>query len=371
MPNPKIKKQKINFGVLKTNPTLVIYFQKFGENSLNCKIQFYTFKKGPKSFLVSNTLGRTLAYIQTGANPRALFHKEVIELLYGHEILVHSKPTKTPIYTCALKNNGKILLDKKWEINPSFKIRHSEEAITLCEIGSFGQILAEYSVDEEIMNSFLNLSSNNSQQFSVVKIMALAEVNCLAHPKKIKAIKDKLAKEYELCHQNYKRNNFAKISNLVRPLELISLKKYCENLKKNGYLDGDFNAQNKQRSHFYDDQQLKWLHKRLLPILERISGIKLEPSYSFLAFYWGGGEVPLHYDKKNCFITASLAINASKKDLLKKWPLIIKTKGSAWKKLYWAIGEALIFNGHLIQHSRPALPKNQWADIFIMHYARI
>lgn len=152
---------------------------------------------------------------------------------------------------------------------------------------------------------------------------------------------------------------------LVQRSELAALQAYLNARLTYGYLDGDLDVEGRRRFSVYDDPELEPLHWRLAPFVGAIVGAPVRPSYSFTAFYRGGGSVPAHRDLPQCRWTLSLAVDGP--ESVRAWQLVLDDDRIRCE-VRWGVGEAAVFDGHRFAHWRPPLPTGTNATFFIAHF---
>jgi hypothetical protein len=101
----------------------------------------------------------------------------------------------------------------------------------------------------------------------------------------------------------------------------------------------------------------------LVPEVERISALKVFPTYSFLRLYRRGNVLQRHCDRAACEISVSLCLGYLADET---WPIWIEgTSGIA--KVHLEPGDALVYRGMECAHWREALAGDHVAQLFL-HY---
>lgn len=90
--------------------------------------------------------------------------------------------------------------------------------------------------------------------------------------------------------------------------ELLSLlqKYYKETIEKNIWPLGDKQS-NRYKSH--NEPMSRFLHYEVLPLIEKIVGKPLKPSYTYLSAYVKGADLPPHTDRADCEYTVSFIVD--------------------------------------------------------------
>jgi hypothetical protein len=111
----------------------------------------------------------------------------------------------------------------------------------------------------------------------------------------------------------------------------------------------------------------EWLHSQVATLLAPVLGICSKPSYSFVSAYAGGATLPLHSDRPQCEITVSLCVFATAGG--QRWPLHLQSlTEDTLVEMRLGVGQAAIFKGREIPHSRPALPANAQSISLLFHF---
>ena len=157
-------------------------------------------------------------------------------------------------------------------------------------------------------NSFRYLFRGNFTKFKDYisrynKIRSATKNNCCINP-------EHLEKEYQLDSVL----PLQVIENVVNK-ELLDLlqKYYKETINENVWPLGDRQS-NRYKTH--NEPMSRFLHYEILPLIEKIVGRKMRPTYTYLSAYVKDAELPPHTDREDCEYTVSF--------------LVDKPEGSAW-----------------------------------------
>jgi hypothetical protein len=110
----------------------------------------------------------------------------------------------------------------------------------------------------------------------------------------------------------------------------------------------DKNSKVKKCYHKYGDSLTETFLISLLPEIEKAAGCSLYPVYSFLRIYRKGSKMLPHKDLAQCEISASICIGSADEEI--EWPLFIGNE-----PIYLSRGDALVYMGSEIEHSRDVL----------------
>ena len=88
-------------------------------------------------------------------------------------------------------------------------------------------------------------------------------------------------------------------------LELIK-RYYKETIENNIWVLGDKQA---KRYKAHNEPMSRFLHYECLPLIERITGKSLKPTYTYLSAYVKGSDLPPHTDRPDCEYTVSFIVD--------------------------------------------------------------
>jgi hypothetical protein len=129
----------------------------------------------------------------------------------------------------------------------------------------------------------------------------------------------------------------------------------------------------------YCDIAMETLMLKLQPVMEKVTGLKLNPSYSYARIYKKGDTLYRHTDRFSCEISTTLRLGGD------SWPIFldptgekgiasghdqtIKLKKNANKgiKVDLDIGDMLVYRGCDLEHWREPFKKKEAAQVFL-HY---
>jgi hypothetical protein len=113
----------------------------------------------------------------------------------------------------------------------------------------------------------------------------------------------------------------------------------------------------------YADPIFQILLLRTQPILERIVGADLYPTYSYARVYERGNDLPSHVDREACELSVSLALGAEGGH---RWPFWVEYGGAVYE-VGLGPGDAVMYLGHDCRHWRGAL-EAEWSAHVFLHY---
>ena len=128
----------------------------------------------------------------------------------------------------------------------------------------------------------------------------------------------------------------------------------------------------------YADIAMETLLQKVLPIMEKHTGYKLYPAYSYARLYKKGDILKRHKDRFSCEISTTMNLGGD------DWPIFLEPKknvGLADGKKYFEksnnpgisinlrAGDCLVYFGQLLEHWRGEFTGENCAQVFL-HYNR-
>ena len=167
------------------------------------------------------------------------------------------------------------------------------------------------------------------------------------------------------------------VENVLNASTLAICQKYYSTTIENGdYVLGDKQS---RRFKSHNEPLSRILHYEVLPLIEKIVGKKLMPSYTYLSAYVKDSDLPAHTDRADCEYTVSFLINKPDNS---HWPIYlhkvkqpVKYKGRAdftppkeeCIEVDCNAGGLMIFQGTDHIHFRENLP-DEFYHIVLLHY---
>ena len=135
----------------------------------------------------------------------------------------------------------------------------------------------------------------------------------------------------------------------------------------NRTLPGYYNQQEKTLSvDRYADSIGESLLLMLQPVIERGSGKKLVPTYSYIRLYCKDSRLKKHTDRPACEISATLTIRSTGES---GWPIHVESNGED-VQVDLAEGDLMIYRGIEVPHWRHPLTGPHWTQMFL-HYVDV
>jgi hypothetical protein len=129
----------------------------------------------------------------------------------------------------------------------------------------------------------------------------------------------------------------------------------------------------------YADIVMETLLLKLLPVMEKTTGLKLTPNYSYARIYKQGDELKRHKDRFSCEISTTLNLGGS------EWPIYLEPDSKKGKqiegeeyisdmtkgvKVNLKSGDMLVYRGNELEHWRESFEGENCAQVFL-HYNNV
>jgi len=167
----------------------------------------------------------------------------------------------------------------------------------------------------------------------------------------------------------FQSEGYAPVGRLIHPFHIAALRRYYRHQLRTGKLRlGD--DQCSLRSISYNDPVARFFHQQLTKAITAFAGEPLKASYVYLASYQPGAILNQHTDRAQCDFSITLCLDYSPEPRhATPWPLQLHKKSST-VKVFQAIGDALLYRGCQLPHSREALPPGHTSTSIFFHYVR-
>jgi hypothetical protein len=160
----------------------------------------------------------------------------------------------------------------------------------------------------------------------------------------------------------FARQRYVVARSLLKQPKLSRLHGYALKLAGKGLMKSD-DQQVPNTPFVYGDFFMDGLLQDLVPEIERISALRVFPTYSYLRLYKRGDVLRKHFDRPACEISISLCLGYSADE---PWPISIEG-ASGIANVQLEPGDALVYRGTECAHWREALPGDHVAQVFL-HY---
>ena len=117
----------------------------------------------------------------------------------------------------------------------------------------------------------------------------------------------------------------------------------------------------------YADMVMEVLLVKLLPLMEKVTKLKLNPNYSYARIYKEGDILKRHKDRFSCEISTTLNLGGD------VWPIYLDPTGKENNKGIKVIlnpGDMLVYKGNELEHWREPFEGDHCAQVFL-HYNNV
>ena len=114
----------------------------------------------------------------------------------------------------------------------------------------------------------------------------------------------------------------------------------------------------------YANTAFETLLLKLQPVMEKTTGLKLTPNYTYARIYKPGDELKRHKDRFSCEISTTLNLGGD------KWPIFIEPsqkEGMKGVSVNLQPGDMLVYRGNILEHWREPFKGKDCAQVFL-HY---
>ena len=167
----------------------------------------------------------------------------------------------------------------------------------------------------------------------------------------------------------FQSQGYAPVGRLIHPLHISALRRYYRHQIRTGKFSlGD--DQSPLRYKAYNDPVARFFHQQLTAAMSAFAGEPLKASYVYLASYQPGAILEKHTDREQCDFSMTLCLDYSPEPRnATPWPIHLYKK-SGKVTVFQAIGDALLYRGCQLPHSRDPLPEGQTSTSIFFHYVK-
>jgi hypothetical protein len=170
------------------------------------------------------------------------------------------------------------------------------------------------------------------------------------------------------CRAQFRAKGYVPIGCLIHPFHIAAMRRYYRHHLRRG----NFNFGDSQTLRYtgYNEPVAKFFHQQLTAGISDVVGEEVKPSYCYFSSYPAGACLEKHTDREQCEFTISLCIDYSPEPkLATPWPLQLHIDGGT-VTVFQALGDALLYRGRQIPHSRSKLGEGQSSTSIFFHYVR-
>lgn len=172
-----------------------------------------------------------------------------------------------------------------------------------------------------------------------------------------------------ICREQFQQKGYAPVGGLIHPFHISALRRYYRHLIRTGKLRlGD--QQSSRRYVAHNESVARFFHHQLTSAVTEMAGEPVKPSYVYMASYQPGAILEKHTDREQCEFSLTLCLDYSPEPRnATPWPLYLHTP-SGRTTVFQAIGDALLYRGRELPHSRDPLPQGHTSTSIFFHYVR-
>ena len=114
----------------------------------------------------------------------------------------------------------------------------------------------------------------------------------------------------------------------------------------------------------YSNIAMETLMLKCQPEMEKVTGLKLYPAYTYARIYKKGDELKRHKDRFSCEISTTMNLGGD------DWPIYLEPSGERGKKgvrVDLKQGDMLVYSGCELEHWREKFKGNECVQVFL-HY---
>ena len=177
---------------------------------------------------------------------------------------------------------------------------------------------------------------------------------------------------------SFKKNKYTVLKNAISPEIAEFVYKYFLNKRNvarflfdNKYISpfteyfGVWNDQQVPNTYsHYGDIAMETLLEEVKPVMEKHTGLKLSPTYSYARIYKKGDILKRHKDRFSCEISTTMNLAGD------DWPIYLEPSGEVGKKgikVDLKQGDMLVYSGCELEHWRNKFKGKECVQVFL-HY---
>jgi hypothetical protein len=177
----------------------------------------------------------------------------------------------------------------------------------------------------------------------------------------------KLLATFSRCADQIQRQGYTPVAGLIHPFHISALRRYYRNMVRTGKMElGD--TQSSRRYRVHNESVARFFHFQLSAAVSAIVGQPVKPSYVYFASYQGGAFLEKHTDRSQCEFSITFCLDYSPEPQgHTPWPIQLHTTEGI-TTVYQSIGDALVYRGCQLPHSRGVLPLGHTSTSIFFHY---
>jgi hypothetical protein len=165
---------------------------------------------------------------------------------------------------------------------------------------------------------------------------------------------------------NLDKAGYLKVKSLIDETTIKTISEYFENkINRGEWEQQDIASHDSSKFGYYADPLVEVLLKSCLSVVEKETGLSLEPTYSFSRVYQGKEELKPHTDRPSCEISVTVNVACT---MSEPWPIWVQYKNNDPVKCMLNPGDAIIYKGCEVTHWRRSLDVGALNPQFMLHY---
>jgi hypothetical protein len=195
---------------------------------------------------------------------------------------------------------------------------------------------------------------------------ALAQAHVLVEPNHLGRRRQEWHERVVACAKEFD-GGYVTVPDLIHPFHLGALRRFYRHRTRAGFFRvGDEQVSRRFAAH--NESMARFIHGQLVHAVSHIARKVLKPSYAYFVSYLSGAKLARHVDRAQCDYSVTLCIDASPEpEAESPWPIKVETAAGA-KEVHQRLGDALLYRGCLVPHSRAPLPKGLTSTSLLLHY---
>ncbi|MBP7624383.1 MAG: hypothetical protein KA763_10475 [Xanthomonadales bacterium] len=167
----------------------------------------------------------------------------------------------------------------------------------------------------------------------------------------------------------FAREGYVELHDLLPASHVAELARYYWALAGEGFLQLD-DHRGCLRHIAHSHPVADFWHDQLNARVSQLVGCATKPSYSFVSLYREGGDLKWHVDRPPCEYTITLLVDYAPLDAADRspWALKLRARDGRTRELHQRVGDALIFKGRELKHSRDVLPTGHRSASLLFHF---
>lgn len=157
---------------------------------------------------------------------------------------------------------------------------------------------------------------------------------------------------------SFKENGYEVVNGVIseQTAELLAIE--FQMVRDNHYVNNDIpldvlNYQNDPQVEnsfaWYGAYCFESLLSYIKPTVERVTGKKLNPTYSYARIYYGGATMKRHLDRPSCQYSATMTISVDESG---PWEIWMRNLEGDAKPLILNVGDMVVYRGNELEHWR-------------------